>query len=289
MEKKRICLMAAWGRCPTYAARLLTQAGYEVHCFGVVGQADEAALREICTMYRGVGMCQLGKIIRYMHRHGIQDVIALGKYHKSKLFSLRGIFRHLPDLTTARAFASHFITRKKDYKNDSLMMCMIRLFEKFGLRFGAPTDYAPKMLVPGGVLTRRVPTEAEWQDVCFGREVSRELGRFDVGQSVVVAGGTVMALEAMEGTDRCILRAGELYPKKGLVLVKMAKPEQDMRFDLPTIGMDTLETLHRVGGTVVAIEAGKTIIVEQPEVIRFADTHGISIVAIPEEAAENLS
>lgn len=283
MENKRICMMAAWGRYPIYVARSLAAAGYEVHCFGVVGHADEAALREICHAYRPLGMCQPGKIIRYMRRHEIRDVIALGKYHKWKLFEPMMLVKNLPDLLSLRTFASHFITRKKDCKDDTLMLAVIRLFEKFGLRFGVPTDYAPELLVPGGQLTRRSPTETEWRDIAYGREVAKELGRFDVGQSVLVANGVVIALEALEGTDLCIQRAGELYKKSGLVLVKMAKPDQDMRFDVPTIGMNTLENFHRAGGKVIALDAGKTIVVEQPEVIQFADKHGIAIVAVGED------
>ena len=284
-EKKRICMLAAWGCYPVYVAEALKAQGYEVHCFGAVGMADEAALRKVCDVYLHARLGRLGKIIRYMRKQEIRDVISLGKVHKSKLFRPLAVLENFPDWTTFRAFATHFLTRKKDCRDDTLMMCMIRLFEKFGLKFGVPTDYAPELLVKDGVLTKLAPTEAQWRDIILGQKVAKELGRFDIGQSVTVANGVVLALEALEGTDLCIQRAGELYRRGGFVLVKMAKPFQDMRFDVPTIGMGTLEALQKAGGKVVAVEADRTVLVNQREVIRFADRHGMSIVAIktPEE------
>lgn len=274
-------MIAAWGRYPIYVARALKARGYSVHCLGVRGLADRKALSEICDFYCPVGIAHLGKIIRHMRRHKIHDVIALGKVHKSALFRPFGIIQLFPDFTTLRVFTAHFITRTKDCKDDTLMKCIIRLFEKFGFKFGVPTDYAPDLLVQGGILTQRKPSDIQWRDINYGMLVAKELGRFDIGQSVLVANGIIIALEALEGTDLCIQRAGELYQRGGLVLVKMAKPHQDMRFDVPTIGMNTMENFARAGGKVIALEAGKTIVVDLHDVIRFANQHGISIVALP--------
>ena len=132
-----------------------------------------------------------------------------------------------------------------------------------------------------GVLTRRSPSSHEERDIAFGWELAKEMGRLDVGQSVAVKERAVLAVEAIEGTDRAILRAGELCRAGGFVVVKVAKPQQDMRFDVPTVGCTTIENLHRAGGRVLAIEAGKTIVLDQAQTLALADRYGITIVALP--------
>jgi DUF1009 family protein len=130
-----------------------------------------------------------------------------------------------------------------------------------------------------GTLTRRPPTAREEADIAFGWELAREMGRLDVGQSVAVKEKAVLAVEAIEGTDRAILRAGELCRAGGFVVVKVAKPAQDMRFDVPTVGVSTVENLYRAGGRVLAIEAGRTIVLDQTETVALADRYGLTIVS----------
>jgi DUF1009 family protein len=136
------------------------------------------------------------------------------------------------------------------------------------------------LLVKPGRLTRRPPTALEQRDVEFGWKLAKELGRFDVGQSVTVKGCNALAVEAIEGTDACIHRAGELCPAGGFTVVKVAKPQQDMRFDVPTVGIGTIETMIAAGASCLAVEADKTIFVDQPEVVRLADAHKIAILAL---------
>jgi len=136
--------------------------------------------------------------------------------------------------------------------------------------------------VKEGILTRRAPTAAERSDIEFGWVMAKEMGRLDVGQSVAVKEKATLAVEAIEGTDRCIDRAGLLCRAGGWTLVKVAKPQQDMRFDVPTIGVTTIDNLHRSGARVLAIEAGKTIVIDQPDVVALADHFGMSIIALPE-------
>lgn len=286
---KKICMVAGWGRYPVYVARALAEQGYEVHCLGVVGHADQAELSKFCVAYHPIGMCRLGKIIRYMRRHEISDFIMLGKYFKWRLFRPTSFLVHMPDWVTFRAFASYFLTHKHDCKDDTLMLAIVRLFEKFGLKMGVPTDFVPELLVEEGILTRTQPTESQWRDVRFGMKVARELGRFDVGQTAILANGVVIALEGMEGTDRCIERAGTLCSRGNLVLVKVAKPKQDMRFDVPTVGMQTLETFARAGGKVIALEAKRSILVDRQEVLDFADARGMVVCAVQFAENENNS
>src|SRR5205823_3779077 len=146
--------------------------------------------------------------------------------------------------------------------------------------FESALDLCPELLVQPGVLTRRRPTAAEEKDIQFGWDLAREMGRLDVGQSVAVKERAVLAVEAIEGTDRAIARAGELCRAGGFVVVKVAKPQQDMRFDVPTVGCATIETMHRARGRVLAIEAGRTIVLDQRQTIALADRYGITIVAL---------
>ncbi|MFO0908268.1 MAG: LpxI family protein [Isosphaeraceae bacterium] len=136
-----------------------------------------------------------------------------------------------------------------------------------------------------GVLTRRAPTVAERKDIEFGWHLAKEMGRLDVGQSVAVKEQSAVAIEAIEGTDRCIERAGQLCRAGGWTLVKVAKPEQDMRFDVPTVGISTIENLHKARAKVLAIEAERTIVIDQADVVALADRYGLTIVALSDEAA----
>ncbi|MGL6193773.1 MAG: LpxI family protein, partial [Thermoguttaceae bacterium] len=130
-------------------------------------------------------------------------------------------------------------------------------------------------------------TSSQWKDICFGWGIAREMGRLDIGQSVCVKNQAVLAVEAIEGTDECIRRAGSLCTSGGFTVVKVAKPQQDMRFDVPTFGLQTLQTMVQSGGRVLAIEAGKTIFIDKQEVVDFADQHNIVIVAVTENDTES--
>ena len=140
---------------------------------------------------------------------------------------------------------------------------MIAEFERDGMAFASALDYCPELLVKQGILTRRPPTAAEELDIAFGWRLAKEMGRLDVGQSVAVKESAALAVEAIEGTDRCIERAGPLCRQGGWTLVKVAKPQQDMRFDVPTIGVSTIQNSLSAKAKVLAIEAGKTIVIDQ--------------------------
>jgi hypothetical protein len=194
------------------------------------------------------------------------------------------IVRNMPDLRTIRMFIPHFLTGKKDNKDDTLLGAIVAEFAREGMRFGRPTDYAPELLVSKGQLTRRGPTAWQWNDIRFGWKLAKEMGRLDVGQSVAVKDQATLAIEAVEGTDECIRRAGGLCRAGGFTVVKVAKPQQDMRYDVPTIGTRTIENLAASGGRVLAIEAGRTILLDGSDVIDYADRHGLAIVALDDDA-----
>jgi len=173
-----------------------------------------------------------------------------------------------------------FLTHRKDCNSDTLLGAVADAFEKHRIHIVPATDLIPDLLMKRQKLTRRGPTSAEWKDICFAWNVAKELGRLDVGQSVCVSGQAVLALEAMEGTDECIRRAGSLCPGKGFVVVKPAKPQQDMRFDVPAFGLLTVQTMYESGARVLAIEADKTIFMDRQDVVDFANRHNLCIVSI---------
>jgi DUF1009 family protein len=277
--KAKIGLVAGWGRFPVLVAESLKGLGYEVHCVGLAGHADPS-LASVCDSYVDSGVARLGHHIRYFQRRGVTQATLAGKIFKHKLlFGRWGWLPLLPDLTTIRALFPIFIQGKQDRRDDTLLKLVVDQFARGGITMAPATDFAPELLAKAGQLTRRGPTAAQEQDIAFGWQLAKEIGRLDIGQSVAVKGRAVIAVEAVEGTDACIRRAGELCPQGGFTVVKVAKPQQDMRFDVPTIGVGTIDSLAAAGASVLAIEAGKTIIVDAAEVIALADRHGMAIVS----------
>jgi len=280
-----IGLLAGWGRYPFVVAEALRRQGRRTFCLGVAGQAD-AALAGVCDDFQWIGLARLGGVIRYFKRHGITQVTMAGKIHKKTLFQRWRWLRLLPDLRTLRACASHFLTRRKDCRDDSLLNMVADVLAADGIQLTPATEFAPELLAEPGQRTRRGPSPWQWRDVRFGWRIAKELGRLDLGQAVAVKDQAVLALEAMEGTDACIRRAGELCQVGNFVVVKVAKPRQDMRFDVPTIGLGTLEAMVEARARVLAFEAGRTIVLEEPRLIDFANRHKLVVVALEDCAME---
>ena len=272
-------LIAGWGRYPFLVAHALRRQGFQVYCLGVIGEANPA-LAEVCHELRWMGPAKFGGAIRYFRRRGITQATMAGKIHKVKLFRPWRWLRYLPDLRTVRMFIPHFLTRREDCRDDTLLRAIVDEFAAEGIRFAPATDYAPELLARQGQLTRRGPSDWQWKDIEFGWQIAKELGRLDIGQTVAVKDQAVLAVEAVEGTDQCILRAGSLCTAGGFTVVKVAKPQQDMRFDVPTIGRATLETMVQSGGRVLAVEARRTVILDQPELIDFANQNKLILVTL---------
>lgn len=273
---QRVGLLAGAGRFPIVFAEAARRQGHYVYGVGVRDMADPE-LAGVCSHFEWNSLGRLGRPIRLFTRAGISQAVMAGKIEKTVLFHPFRLLRMLPDWHAIRMWYRHAARDKKD---DTLLMAVIQEFERDGIRFGSALDYCPNLLAKHGFLTRRKPSTAQWKDIYFGWELAKEMGRMDVGQSVVVKDTAVIAVEAIEGTDRCIRRAGELCRAGGFTVVKVAKPQQDMRFDVPTIGPQTMQTMYECGGKVLAIECAKTIVLDQDEVIHMADKFGIAIVAV---------
>ncbi len=278
-QPRRIGLVAGWGRFPIVLAETLTAGGFRVFCIGMKDHADPV-LKEICHDFHWVGLAKLGRSIGYFRRHGVHDAMMAGKIHKIRLYQPWAWIKHLPDWRGFKTFYPHFISRKQDRRDDTLLTTIVEAFADDGITFGPATDYAPELLVKLGQLTRRGPTAAQQKDIELGWTLAKAMGALDVGQSVIVKDRTPIAVEAIEGTDECIRRAGQLCRSGGFSVIKTAKPKQDMRFDVPTIGLGTLQSMVEAGGKLLAVEAGRTILVDQPQFIEFADKHGLIVVAL---------
>ncbi|HQX53210.1 MAG TPA: UDP-2,3-diacylglucosamine diphosphatase LpxI [Planctomycetaceae bacterium] len=272
----RLGLLAGGGEFPIRFARAARNAGHYVFGLGVAGMASEE-LAEECDEFRFAPLARLGKAIRLYRKAQVQRIIMAGKIEKTVLFHPFRWLRLMPDW---RAFHMWYRYARENKKDDTILLAVIREFERDGLIFDSALKYCPELLVKHGFLTHRRPSATQWKDIRFGWDLAREMGRLDIGQTVVVNDTAVIAVEAIEGTDRCIKRAGELCRRGGFTVVKVAKPQQDMRFDVPTIGIETIKNMHESGGKVLAIESGMTIIISPEEVTDLADKFGICIVAV---------
>jgi DUF1009 family protein len=269
-------LLAGGGRFPFVFAEKARSVGLPVVCVGLKGSADPALARAVSKFYWS-RPAQIGRIIRHFKRSGVERLVMAGKVHKADILHKPWkALTLLPDLRMVRLW---FFRKRPDNRDDSLMLALIAEFASDGLMVESALDLCPELLVRPGLLTRRPPTGREETDIAFGWQLAREMGRLDVGQSVAVKERAVLAVEAIEGTDKAILRAGDLCRAGGFVVVKVAKPAQDMRFDVPTVGVSTVENLHKAGGRVLAIEAGRTIVIDQAETVALADRYGLTIVS----------
>lgn len=263
---KAVGLIAGNGAFPALFARGARKAGLRVVAAAHRDETDPALAAEVDELF-WVRVGQIGKIAREFKARGVDEAAFAGGIGKLKAF---GSAR--PDLSMMRALA-----RLRHFNDDALLRSIARSFEEDGVRIVASTVYLSEVLAPVGALTRRAPSESEERDIALGWEVAESLGRADVGQTVVTKGGNVIAVEAAEGTDACIRRAGELAGP-GVVVVKRCKPRQDERFDLPAVGPRTVEVLAQARGAVLAVEAGKAVVLEAERLVRSAERAGIAVV-----------
>src|SRR5262245_18315895 len=263
-------LIAGWGRFPIVVAQALKHQNVRLSCVALKDHADPA-LESICDELQWTGVSKIGQAIAFFKRCGVREAMMAGKVFKVRLFDKGAWRRFFPDWRTARIFWSHFVTAKRDRNDDTLLSAVVGAFEEDGIKIRPATDFAPELLVKFGKLTHLGPTRSQERDIEFGWQLAKEMGRLDVGQSVAVKDRACLAVEAIEGTDQCIRRAGQLCPTGGFTVVKLAKPQQDMRFDVPTIGLGTLDAMIAAGAKMLVVEAGRTILIDEARFIEHAD------------------
>ncbi len=277
--KNPVGILAGWGQYPIVVAQSLKRHGIPVAVAAIRDHADPE-LEKIADSFRWFGIAKLGGYRRWFHQQHVRQVTMAGKIFKDRiLFQGGGWLSHAPDFECMKTFFPHFVTRTRDNRDDTLLIAAVRSFERLGITMVPGTEIAPDLIAEEGNLTKTRPSFAILRDMDFGWEIAKRMGDLDIGQSVTIRDQTVLCVEAIEGTDACIARTSQVCPRGGFTLVKVAKPKQDMRFDLPTIGIQTLSRLVQSGGKAILVEAGKTILLDRVEVLRFADQHGIAIVA----------
>lgn len=270
----RLGIIAGAGQFPFMVADGARSAGVHVTIVGLKGFADPAIAAR-ADRFHWAGMTKMGRWIRILKRQHTGAVILAGSVTKSSMYGRFRLLRLLPDLTAARIW----FLRLKDKRNDAVLSAVADEFAKHGIIMEECVKYCEDDLAPQGVLTRGQPSDAQTRDADFGWKIAKEMGRLDIGQSIAVKETEVVAVEAIEGTDRMIERAGSLVSGGGWTMVKVAKPNQDMRFDVPTIGPETIANLARNGARMLVIEAARTVIVERKKTITGADRAGIVLLS----------
>ncbi len=259
---------------PLMVVESAQRAGCRVVVIGLREWADPV-LQDMADAFYWCAVSRLGRQLKLLLREQAFRAILAGSVKKSDMYGRFRILRNLPDLTTLKLW----FWRVPDKRTDSLLSAVADIMAERGILMENCVKYCMDSMAPEGVLTRSQPSIAQQKDLDFGWPIAKEMGRLDIGQSVAVKEQDVIAVEAIEGTDRMIQRAGQLCRHGGWTLIKVAKPNQDMRFDVPTVGPDTIENLRTHGAKMLVIEADRTFIVDRERMIDLADRYGVVIVA----------
>lgn len=269
-------LVAGAGELPRLVARSLRRSGRSVSAVALRGSA-EPDLKSLCDRFRWAGVARPGSWIRALRADGCREVVMVGRVRKAKIFALPRWLQwllYLPDLTAVRIW----YRRTPDKRNDSLLRAVADEFERRGLTLVDSTRYLPDSLVAEGCLTRARPAASVEADIDFAWPLAKHIAGLDIGQAVTVKEREIIAVEAIEGTDLLIERTAALCPVGGWTLVKVAKPNQDMRFDVPTIGPITIDKLRAARAACLVVEAGRTIILERERTLAAADAARLPVV-----------
>ena len=263
----KIGLIAGGGKFPLLVAESVKRRGLKVIAVAHRGETLHELAGKVDEI-TWIGLGQFGHLLSAFKSRGVRYVLMAGAITKANMFA-----EARPD---ARGLA--VMGKLSVFHDDDILRAVAMELEKEGITVVGSTTYLPELLAPSGCLTTRGPSREEMADIEFGWMAAKELGRLDIGHCVVVRRKTILAVEAIEGTDKTILRGGELA-KENAVVVKVSKPNQDLRFDLPAVGLNTIEVMSRVKATVLAIESGKTLMFDKEEMIGLANRNGIAIVS----------
>lgn len=268
-------LIAGGGRLPFMVASGARKAGRRVVCVGLLGYAEPALAGDVDAFYQA-GVARPGSWIRKLRRHNVTEAIMVGRVTKSHLFTPWRILHYLPDWRAFRVY--YWRLRGRSKLTDTLLSALADELASGGIYLENSTMYCQEHLAESGVMTRRQPGSQVAEDVAFGWPLAKRLGEMDIGQAIAVREREVIAVEAIEGTAEMIKRAGRFCKAGGWTLIKTSKPKQDMRFDVPCVGPETVRDLAANGGKCLVIEAGKTIVIDKPETIALADELGIAML-----------
>lgn len=264
---RKLGLIAGNGRFPVLFADAAKLAGFAVTAVAHRGETPDVLDQHVDDV-RWIKVGQLGHMIEHFKSAGVDTVVMAGGIKKTRMFT-----EYRPDWRAVKVLA-----RLRHLNDDVLLRAVADELESEGIAVGDATRYLPSLIADAGVLTTE-PSREQWEDVRFGVEMVRAVGGLEIGQCVVVKNRTVLAVEAIEGTDEAIRRGGRLA-NNGAVVVKMAKPQQDLRFDIPAVGPATIASMQAVGAAVLAVEAGKTLMLDKADLLDAARKASISVVGI---------
>jgi DUF1009 family protein len=267
-------LIAGEGVFPLLVARGARAAGRRVVCIGLAGNASPD-LKAECDQFHWAGISRLGSWIRPLRAAGCTEAIMVGRVRKAAMYTPFVMLRYIPDWRAARLW---WFRLRNDKRPNAVLHAIIDELNLCGINLIDSTSYCTDQLADEGVMTRRQPGDDQWNDIRFGWEICKQISTMDIGQSIAVRDRDVIAVEALEGTNAMIERAGALCKCGGWTLIKVANKEQDMRADVPTVGTTTIEKLAAAGASCLVLEAGKTIMLEKQKVLEMADRHKIVIV-----------
>lgn len=268
-------LIAGGGRLPFLVAAGARRAGLRVICVGLAGTTDRGLADEVDAFYKAA-IARPGGWIRKLKKHHVTRTIMVGRVYKGRFFTPWRILHYLPDWRAFRIY--YWRLSDKNTQTDSLLGAVADELATGGIILENSTMYCKEHLATAGVMTEKQVSRSVEGDIEFGWRIAKKLGELDIGQAVAVKEKEVIAVEAIEGTESMIKRAGRLCKSGGWTLIKVSKPKQDMRFDVPCVGPDTIRSLKENGSKYLVVEADKTIIIDKPETIRLADTLGITIL-----------
>ena len=272
---KKLGLIAGEGKMPIYIARKAFERGYDVFVTGLKGNAREADYKGYCRAFKMFRLGQVGAGLQFFKDNGVTCVVMAGRVQHTSIF-----MNLMPD---KRGIA--FLASLKSMQTKHILSRLIEEFAKEGICFENSALFLDDFFPGKGVLSKRIPTPQEQKTIDYGMQIAKQIAALDIGLTCVVSQQAVIAVEGMEGTDRCIARAGELYKKSAekdacVAVVKAARPNQDLRYDLPVIGKGTLKSIHKAGFSILAFEAGKTLVMDLEQVIELANKLNLCLVAL---------
>jgi hypothetical protein len=267
-----IGLIAGGGQFPILFAQKARANGYKVIGAGFHSETDPQ-LAQQTHRFEWLYLGQLSKLIRYFKSHGVTKALLMGSISKANIFKdIRPDFKALA-----------FIAKTAGTHDDNILSSFADFLEKQGITLVPSTFLLPELISPKGCWTKRKPDRSEKKDIQQGWKLAKAVGLLDIGQCLVISNGTVLAVEAIDGTDATIERGGRLSRGNGATVVKLSKPHQDLRFDLPSSGCTTIETMHRSGVNVLVLEAEKSISFDREKMIALANKYNICIIAMTED------
>lgn len=266
---KTLGVLAGVGHLPVDVVRGARKEGYRTVAIGLVPGTHENLPGEADAFY-AINIGKVGRIFKTLQKEGVDEVTMIGKVTKEILYS-GGVL--VPDWQAIKILMS-----LPDRHDDTIMNALVAKLESLGIHVMDQTLFLKDLMPQEGVLSKRKPTREEWEDMQYGFAMAKKIGGLDIGQTVVVKNKAIMAVEAIEGTDACILRGGKLGKKA--IVAKTAKPAQDNRFDMPGVGVRTIESMIESGCAGIVMEAGRTLLVEREKALKLADDHDITVVAM---------